>query len=82
MISDDVRENELNQIKHNPFYKDYKDAIRIGNYVLKRFAFNIIKTSANKVATPPFWIDMPRLFEMYVFSKMIEDNPDSKRQIL
>lgn len=25
---------------------------------------------------------MPRLFEMYVFSKMIEDNPDSKRDIL
>lgn len=81
-VSDDIRENELNQIKHNPFYKDYKDAISIGNYILKRFAFNITKTSTNKVATPPFWIDMPRLFEMYVFSKMIEDNPDSKREII
>src|SRR5690606_5926811 len=44
-VSDDVRENELNQIKHNPLYKDYKEAIRIGNYILKRFAFNITKTS-------------------------------------
>ncbi|WP_149525796.1 5-methylcytosine restriction system specificity protein McrC [Sphingobacterium hotanense] len=82
LISDDVSENELNQIKHNPFYKDYKEAIHIGNHILKRFAFNITKTSSEKVATPPFWIDMPRLFEMYVFSKMIEDNPDSKRDIL
>lgn len=82
LVSDDVSENELDQIKHNPFYKDYKDAIRIGNFILKRFAFNITKTSTNKVATPPFWIDMPRLFEMYVFSKMIEDNPDSKREII
>lgn len=82
LISDDVSENELNQIKHNPFYKDYKDAIRIGSHILKRFAFNITKTSSEKVVTPPFWIDMPRLFEMYVFSKMIEDNPDSKREIL
>ncbi|CDS92109.1 McrBC 5-methylcytosine restriction system component [Sphingobacterium sp. PM2-P1-29] len=82
LISDDVSENELNQIKHNPFYKDYKDAIRIGSHILKRFAFNITKTSSEKVVTPPFWIDMPRLFEMYVFSKMIEDNPDSKREII
>lgn len=82
LISDDVSENEINQIKHNPFYKDYKDAIRIGNHILKRFAFNITKTSSEKVFTPPFWIDMPRLFEMYVFSKMIEDNPDLKREIL
>lgn len=82
LVSDDVSENELNQIKHNPFYKDYKEAIRIGNHILKRFAFNITKTSSEKVVTPPFWIDMPRLFEMYVFSKMIEDNPDSKGEIL
>lgn len=82
LVSDDLRENTLNQVIHNPFYKDYKDAIRMGNYILKRFAFNITKTSTNKVATPPFWIDMPKLFEMYVFSKMIEDNPDLKREII
>lgn len=81
LVSDNVDEIELKHIKYNSFYKDYKDALQTGSYILKRFAYNITRTSDRKVKAPPFWIDMPRLFELYVFSKMIEDNPTSKKEI-
>lgn len=82
LISNEVNEYELKHSKHNSFYKDYKEALQVGSYILKRFSYNISKTATNKIATPPFWIDMPRLFELYVYSKMIEANPENKKDIL
>ena len=64
LISDDLKETKLKHIKYNPFYREYKDALQIGNHILKRFAYNITQTSEQKITTPPFWIDMPKLFEL------------------
>lgn len=68
----DVLENRHQKIqsRKNPFYKEYEEAIRIGNYILKRFSFNITKTSKTQTETPPFWIDMSKLFELYIFQKL------------
>lgn len=81
LVSEEVNEYELKHRKHNPFYQDYKEALKIGSYILKRFAYNITQTSGLKIPTPPFWIDMPRLFELYVYSKMVEANPVDKKNI-
>lgn len=81
LISNQLSDYELKHIKSNPFYKDYVTAIDFGKKILKRFAYNITQTTTDKVATPPFWIDMPRLFELYVYSKMIEANPNDKNHI-
>ena len=59
---------------NNPFFKEYKKALKIGNYILKQFAYNISATSANEIETPPFWIDMPRLFELYFYQKLLKAN--------
>lgn len=69
----DVR--DIKHLKYNPFFKEYKDAIKIGQQILKRFSYNITKTTAEKISTPPFWIDMPKMFELYVYVKFLEDNP-------
>lgn len=68
----DILENKHQKIhgKKNPFYKEYEEAIRIGDYILKRFSFNITKTSTTQAETPPFWVDMSKLFELYVFQKL------------
>jgi len=64
--------------RKNVFYREYEEAIRIGGYILKRFSFNINKASQNQTSTPPFWIDMSKLFELYVFGKLKKEfpNPD------
>lgn len=54
----------------NPFYREYEKAIEIGNYILKRYSFNISRISETRISSPPFWINMSQLFELYVFRKL------------
>lgn len=76
-IGDDIEEYQLKHIKHNPFFKEYKEAITIGKYILKKFAYNISKTKeTEEIFTPPFWIDMPFLFELYFYAKLLKSNPE------
>ncbi|WP_172918999.1 5-methylcytosine restriction system specificity protein McrC [Capnocytophaga canis] len=74
LISTDIEQSELKNIKHNPFFKEYKEAIQIGNLILKRFSYNIsTATQYEQMEIPPFWIDMPKLFELYVYKKLLEN---------
>lgn len=65
-VSDVIELNEIKQSKKNAFYKEYEPAIRLAKLILKRFGYNISNTVKDKVQTPPFWIDMSKLFELYV----------------
>jgi 5-methylcytosine-specific restriction enzyme subunit McrC len=60
--------------KTNPFFKEYKDALKIGSLLIKRLSYNISNLADNLVLTPPFWIDMPLLFELYVYQKLLQAN--------
>ena len=80
-VGDQIEEFELKQVPHNPFFKEYKDAIKCGAMILKRFAYNISKTAEETVATPPFWIDMPRLFELYVYQLLLKENGENANKI-
>lgn len=67
---------ELKFKENNPFYRNYNQAIELGNQILKLIDYNISKSSQeNKVKHPPFWIDMSKLFELYVFKKLREQFP-------
>ena len=72
LISEEFNVKSLKNITINPFFKEYKEAIEIGKHILKRFSYNITETTQQKVAIPPFWIDMPKLFELYVYVKLQE----------
>ena len=74
-ISSEVDIQDIKHLKYNPFFKEYKEAIKIGQQILKRFSYNITKTTAEKISTPPFWIDMPKMFELYVYARFLEENP-------
>lgn len=74
-ISSVVDIKEVKHLKYNPFFKEYREAIKTGQQILKRFSYNITKTTSQKISTPPFWIDMPKMFELYVYAKFLEDNP-------
>lgn len=70
-----VDENiDLKLIDHvaiNPFYKEYAVAIHLSKLLFKRFGYNLKEINGSKLKktkVPPFWIDMPKLFELYVFS--------------
>jgi 5-methylcytosine-specific restriction enzyme subunit McrC len=71
LITDVLKDEQFRHIKTNPFYSEYRSAIRIGEIILKRFSYNITNTSKKLIKTPPFWIDMPRLFELYVYHHLL-----------
>ena len=72
LISEEIDIENLKNITINPFFKEYEQAIEIGKHILKRFSYNITETTQHKVSIPPFWIDMPKLFELYVYKKLQE----------
>ena len=72
LISEEINIENLKKLTPNTFFKEYEEAIRIGQHILKRFSYNITETTQQKVAIPPFWIDMPKLFELYVYKKLQE----------
>lgn len=64
--------NNIPQIKRfhvNPIYKEYVRAIKIARLILNRFSYDIgtVKETGDN-SLPPFWIDMPLLFELYTLS--------------
>lgn len=60
----------------NPFYKNYNKAVQLGNQILALTDHNIAKSlDKDKSLHPPFWIDMSKLFELYVFKKLRERFP-------
>jgi 5-methylcytosine-specific restriction enzyme subunit McrC len=65
-VSEEVNINYVKHSKTNAFFKEYEEAIKLAKLILKRFGYNITNTQEKTIKTPPFWIDMSKLFEMYV----------------
>lgn len=69
-IGYDVSEKDIKCIKGNPIFKEYNVAIHLAKLLLRRYSYNITRIGNEEVCTPPFWIDMSKLFELYVFNKL------------
>lgn len=64
--------NMLKKTKMNTFYKEYKDALDLAKMIIRRFGYNLKEVDEKVVHVPPFWIDMPKLFEFYVLGLLKE----------
>lgn len=72
-VNGDIDLRQINKIRFNPFYRDYPEAIALAKLILQRFGFNINSISnLDYSEVPPFWIDMSKLFELYVWAKLNE----------
>lgn len=68
-VSSNVSLNEIKSFKINSFFKEYKEALSLAELIMKRFGYNINSIdNKNKISTPPFWIDMSLLFELYALA--------------
>ncbi len=75
-VSDQILISEVYTIKENKLYKNYSEAIHLAKMILKKFDYSISKASETQEEheVPPFWIDMPLLYEHYVLGKLKEKN--------
>lgn len=72
-VSDLRQAKFLKQFKVNKLYRDYTEALDLAKIILQRFGYNVqesIKKENETNKTPPFWINMALLFEMYVLAKL------------
>jgi 5-methylcytosine-specific restriction enzyme subunit McrC len=69
-VSEDIEVSKIKLFKPNPLFKEYDQALKLAQLILKRFSYNITLTEQEQIATPPFWIDMSKLFELYVYKKL------------
>ncbi|MPT32062.1 MAG: hypothetical protein E2600_10455 [Chryseobacterium sp.] len=60
------------KVESNPFYKVYNNAFGLGNQILKLISHSYGNISGDNKKHPPHWIDMSKLFELYVFKKLRE----------
>lgn len=59
----------------NPFYKIYNTVYNLGNQILKLVSHSYENTTKEMNKYPPHWIDMSKLFELYVYKKLREKFP-------
>ena len=52
--------------KTNTFFKEYPVALHLARLILQRVSVNQVMHGTKTTYTPPYWIDMSKLFEMYV----------------
>ena len=67
-VSGECDERKISSGKANPFYKEYPVAINLAKLILRKMSFNQVMHGVSMTTTPPYWIDMSKLFEMYVFA--------------
>lgn len=70
-VSDSIEIEEVKSIHTNPIHKEYVQAIKLAKLILRKYGYNIARTRLLH-ETPPFWIDMSKLFELFVFKKLRE----------
>ena len=71
-VSDRISITQIQSIQANNFYGEYPRAIRLARQLLRRFGYGISTLSQERIPTPPFWIDMSKLFELYVLALLKE----------
>lgn len=74
-ISNNINISEVSRIPQNKLFKHYPVAVRVAKTILKRYDYSITNVEAGSHSTPAFWIDMSRLYEIYVLSKLREAYP-------
>jgi 5-methylcytosine-specific restriction endonuclease McrBC regulatory subunit McrC len=78
MVSEDANINDLKSYKPNPFFKEYGEGIHLAKLILKRYSYSLSNINKEKITTPPYWIDMPKLFELYAYYFLKQKFPNNK----
>lgn len=71
-VSDEVEVPQVHRMPQNALYRHYTDAVKVARMILRRYDYSLSNISKEYCETPPFWIDMSRLYEMYVLGRLRE----------
>lgn len=69
-VSDNVTFSEMKTLRLGKLFRHYEEPVRLANAILRRFGNTLDECRNDSVKVPPYWIDMSRLFEVYVYEKL------------
>lgn len=77
-VSDEISISQVQKIAKNKLFKLYPETCKVAKMILQNYGYSIsnIKPEDKVHKVQPYWIDMARLFELYVYSKLNEVYPD------
>lgn len=69
-VSSEIELRDVKLVKTHKLFREYDIAVELAKTILRRNDYSIKKAAEDKKEkpTPVFWLDMARLFEMYVYS--------------
>lgn len=66
VTSESINPVDFQKVKNNAFYREYKKTLELAKLILKTLGFSLSSDISFKDKTiPPFYINMPELFERY-----------------
>jgi 5-methylcytosine-specific restriction enzyme subunit McrC len=68
VVSDQIELSQIRTIANNKLYREHAEAVKLARQILRRFSYSIHAVSSNSQKVPAFWMDMSRLYEIYVYS--------------
>ena len=68
-VSDVVDPSPVRIRRVNPVYRDYAEALRLAELILSSSTLGH-EATAGCTEIPPYWIDMSKLFELFVYRKL------------
>jgi len=72
-IGNEIDIQKIKHIKVNSFFHEYKEGLQLALMILKRFSYSPQTTQKELDKNiPPFYINMPLLFELFAFGKLKE----------
>jgi 5-methylcytosine-specific restriction enzyme subunit McrC len=90
-VFDDISYQQIKTLKVNSLYKEYVEAIDLAKKIMQKFGYSFVNADNKdkQKEISPFWIDMSKLFELYVYSLLRDEygntvkyqlSADGKRQ--
>lgn len=76
-VSNEIEIYQVREMRQHKIYKDYNEGLNLAKMILQRFSYSLqnINSAYNRI--PPFWIDMSRLYEVYVYSLLYRKYGDT-----
>lgn len=70
-VDSEICLSDITELKAHKLFREYTEAIELARQILRKYDYTISRTDSEQKSVPPFWIDMPLLYEHYVY-RMLE----------
>lgn len=74
-VGENIDPKCVKAVSKNKLFGNYESTIKSAKQLLKRYDYSIDNVGNTKNMVPPFWIDMSRLYEVYVYGLLQKAYP-------